>query len=237
MIAPLKQADIDILVVLGSDYFYHYNGKNGGQAGLLDLVKRTLRETYPRTPDVSRNGQAVTIQFTDFMVDVVPAFNREGGGYLIPNSITQGWISTDPKKHEEIMSTANREHKDDLVPLIKMIKAWNRVTRNYFRSFHLEVLALHILHGVVISDYPSGVRYFFDKARDYVTKKNPDPAGYGDDVGRYLNTQEKISKAVKRFDAAYNKARMAESGHQFGYVLHATDAWRQIFGDYFPVTD
>ena len=92
MIAPLKEADIDVFVILHADYFHHYNGKNGGQAGLLDLVKRTLKKTYTKTPDISRNGQAVTITFTDFIVDVVPAFNRLGGGYLIPNSVNQVWI-------------------------------------------------------------------------------------------------------------------------------------------------
>ena len=88
MIAPLKEADVDIFVVLDPKYYTHYNGQNGGQGGLLDLVKRTLRKTYTRTPDISRNGQAVTIQFEDFVVDVVPGFLRQGGGYLIPNSIT-----------------------------------------------------------------------------------------------------------------------------------------------------
>jgi len=81
MIAPLKEADVDIFVVLNSRYFHHYNqGQNGGQAGLLDQLKRTLLKTYTRTPDISRNGQAVTIRFEDFVVDVIPAFNRQGGG-------------------------------------------------------------------------------------------------------------------------------------------------------------
>ena len=101
MIAPLKEADIDIFVVLDTKYYYHYNNQNGGQAGLLDFIKRTLRKSYPDTPDVSRNGQAVTIRFSDFVVDVVPAFNRQGGGFLIPNSLSQSWLSTDPLEEGE----------------------------------------------------------------------------------------------------------------------------------------
>ena len=235
MIAPLKEADIDIFIILDTKYYYHYNGQNGGQAGLLDLVKRTLRKTYPETPDISRNGQAVTIQFTDFMVDVVPAFSRKGEGYLIPNSISQSWTSTDPKKHVEIMSSANKEHDGDLVPLIKMIKGWNRSINDYFRSFHLEVMALHILDKVKISDYPSGVRYFFDKGRSYVKQKNPDPAGYGGDVGSYLNTQEKVDDAVNKFETAYTRAIKAEDYANRDYIEDAINMWRKIFGDYFPV--
>jgi len=235
MIAPLKEADVDIFVVLDSKYFHNYNNaQNGGQAGLLDLLKRTLRKTYTETPDISRNGQAVTIRFTDFMVDVVPAFNRQGGGYLIPNAISQNWISTDPKKHVEIVANSNKAHNGDFVPLVKMIKAWNKNNNKYFSSFHLEVLALSILNNVTISDFPSGMRFFFDKARDLITKQNPDPAGYGGDVGSYINTQEKIKEAVSKFELAYNRVIKAEDFANRGYIKDAVDLWIKIFGDYFP---
>lgn len=234
MIAPLANADVDIFFVLDPSYFHHYNGKNGGQAGFLDWVKRILLRTYTRTPDISRSGQAVTIRFTDFSVDAVPGFDRQGGGYLIPNSITQSWLSTDPKAHVQIMSAANSAHAGNLVPLVKMIKCWNRAHSKLFRSFHLEVLALEILNNVKISDFPSGARFFFDKARTVVTQQNVDPAGYGDDVGSYINTREKIDEAVSKFQLAYDRAIKAESFASQGNVYEAIDMWRKVFGDYFP---
>lgn len=234
MIAPLSEADIDVFVVLKSDYYHQFNGQNGGQAGLLDLVKKTLRKTYTRTPDIGRNGQAVTIRFDDFLIDVVPSFNRQGGGYLIPNSITQSWISTDPKKHVEISTKANAAHNGDLVPLIKMIKAWNKNIDRHFRSFHLEVLAWSILNGVTISNFPSGVRFFFDKGRELVSKQNPDPAGYSGDVGSYIAGTAKIQEAVGKFQLAYERAVKAEAYEQRGKTADAIETWRMIFGDYFP---
>lgn len=234
MIAPLSNADVDIFFVLDPTYFYHYDGKNGGQAGFLDYVKRTLLRTYTRTPDISRNGQAVTIRFTDFSVDAVPGFDRKGGGYLIPNSIQQSWLSTDPKAHVEIMAAANKAHSGDLVPLVKMIKCWNREHSKFFRSFHLEVLGLEILNNVAISNFPSGARFFFDKARTLVTQQNVDPAGYGGDVGSYINTQDKIDEAVSKFQLAYDRAIKAESFASQGNVRQAIDMWRKVFGDYFP---
>jgi Second Messenger Oligonucleotide or Dinucleotide Synthetase domain len=235
MIAPLKEADIDIFITLDPKYFYHYdNGQNGGQAGLLDLVKRTLKRTYTRTPDISRDGQAVSIRFEDFVVDVVPGFSRKGGGYLIPNSITQSWLSTDPKKHVEIMQAENAEHQGDLVPAIKMAKGWNSKTGRYFRSFHLEVLALEIFRGVTISDAPSGMRFYFDKGRKLVAQKNLDPAGFGDDIGRYIDTQEKIQESVAKFQLAYDRALKAEDFTRRGLIQNAVDMWQKVFGDYFP---
>jgi hypothetical protein len=235
MIAPLNEADVDIFIVLNSEYFHNYNnGENGGQGGLLDRVKRALLKTYTKTPDISRNGQAVTIRFSDFVVDVVPGFYRKGGGFLMPNSIANEWISTDPKKHVEIMSSANKAHNGDLVPLIKMIKCWNRSHSKFFRSFHLEVLALEILNNVTITDFPSGVRYYFDKARERVKLKNLDPAGYDGDIGKYINTQEKIDEAVGKFQLAYERALKAEDYAARGYTQSAIDMWIKIFGDYFP---
>jgi hypothetical protein len=234
MIAPLSEADIDVFVVLKSDYYHRYNGQNGGQAGLLDLVKTTLRKTYTRTPDIGRNGQAVTIRFNDFLIDVVPSFNRKGGGYLIPNATTQSWISTDPKKHVDISRDANAAHDGDLLPLVKMIKAWNKTIDQHFRSFHLEVLIWSLFNGVTISDFPSGVRFFFDKSRELVSKQNPDPAGYGGDVGSYINGAAKVQEAVSKLQLAYERAVKAEDYERRGYTSDAIEMWRKIIGDYFP---
>ena len=235
MIAPLKEADVDIFVVLNSSYFRQYDSNAAGsQAGLLDAVRRVLLKTYTKTPDISRNGQAVTIRFDDFLVDVVPAFDREGGGYLIPNAISRSWISTDPKKHVELMTAANKAHSGQLLPLVKMIKAWNKAHGKFFRSFHLEVLSLQILGRVTISDLPSALRFFFDKARVVVTQQNLDPSGHGGDVGSYINTREAVDEAVKKFQGAFDLALRAEESAARQHIGDAMDHWGRLLGDYFP---
>jgi hypothetical protein len=229
MIAPLSEADVDVFVVLDPAYY-----DASGQASLLDRVKRALRRTYPKTPDISRNGQAVTIRFTDFRVDVVPAFYRTGGGFLIPDSIGRSWISTDPKRHVEIVTNANKAHNGDLVPLIKMLKGWNKAHSSLFRSFHLEVLILSVLENITISDFPSGVRYAFDKARAKLNLALADPAGYDGDVGSYLNTREKIDDLAARLQRAFERARDAEQLEGAGRTTEAYAKWKLVFGDYFP---
>lgn len=230
MIAPLSEADIDVFIVLHPSYY-----KADGQAVLLDKVKRVLRKTYPNTLKVSRNGQAVTITFADFMVDVVPAFHRRGGGYLIPSTYGSGkWIATDPKKHVEISSKANAVHNGNLVPLVKMIKCWNRTIQRFFGSFHLEVLTWSIFRDVPFSDYPSGMRTFFQKGSQLISKTCPDPAGYSDDVGFYIDTREKIEAAVSKFKTAYERACKAETYNTQGKIEAAVNEWRKIFGDSFP---
>lgn len=218
MISPLSEADIDIFVCLHPSYHTHFSQPhNGGPIALLNLARNTLKQTYNSTPNISRNGQAVTIRFSDFVIDVVLGFNRFGGGYLIANSVGNFWLSTDPKKHVEIFSQANKQHGGSFVPLIKMIKSWNKAHGSFFRSFHLELLALEILGNVRITDYPSGLRYFFQNAMSRVRSPSYDPAGYGDNIARYL-TSANMDEAVRRFQGAFNSAVAAEQYAQRGQI-------------------
>ncbi|SRR5258708_10184763 len=231
MIAPLAKADIDIFCILSSSLFTDYQYQ--GQANLLDRVKRVLQRAYNTTFDISRDGQAVTIAFTDFKVDVVPAFNRQGGGYIIPNSISRQWIPTDPKKHIELWSQANRSHMNDLVPLIKMLKCWKRDANVDVSSFFFECLILQILTNINITDFPSGARFVFDKARSAIQLPVADPAGYNSNVGQYLS-QNKIIDAVSKLETAYTRAKNAEQAASRGNFEEAFRNWRLVFGNYFP---
>ena len=228
MIAPLKTADVDVFVVLDPKYYAAQN-----QCSLLSSVMATLKKDYPKTPEIKPDGQAVTITFTDFKVDVVPGFYRIGGGYLIPDAKLKRWIPTDPKKHVELWTASNKAHDGSLVPLIKMLKCWNREEGSLFRSFHLEVLVRHVLKDVTITDYPSGVRWVLDKMRNKVWTKIADPAGYSDDVASYL-VKADADKMITALDRAYRKAVEAENFARFRYARSAIDAWRSIFGDNFP---
>jgi hypothetical protein len=228
MIAPLSEADIDIFIVLDPKYY-----EKDGQASLLDKVKRVLLKTYTRTPKISRNGQAVTITFTDFVVDVVPAFYRTGGGYLIPNSFQNVWIETNPKVHVDVMTTENTAHYGDLVPIVKMIKGWSRNINNDFVSFYLELLAIKIFKNVTISDFPSGMRFFFDKGREAIKYKVQDPVEFGGQINGLRNCTT-VDNAVSRFETAYNRAIKAEQDARNRNIENAVKEWRKIFGDYFP---
>ena len=236
MIAPLKDADIDICFVLKRSYYYEND-----QASLLDKVKSTLKKAYPHTTDISRDGQAVTITFHDFKVDVVPAFPRMLSfffpGYLIANTITKKWIITNPKEHIEIWRKANQEHNGDLIPLIKMMKAWNKTNGALLTSFHLECLLLQILKGQSITDFPSAVQCAFGKARRFfrypILFTVHDPAVFNSNVGAYLNTQKKREAVLSRLETAYARAKKAQELASQGHIQEAFTNWRYIFGDYY----
>ena len=228
MIAPLSEADIDIFLVLDASYY-----AVAGQSNLLDRLRRALLKTYTKTPKISRNGQAVTITFTDFVVDVIPAFNRQGGGYLIPDTHTSTWIETNPKVHVKYISDANAAHSGQLIPLIKMIKRWNKYINHPFVSFYLELITVDILTNISITDFPSGMRYFFEKGRNTIKYLANDPVSFGGQING-LDSISTVQDAVSRFETAYNRAVKAEDYAKRGQIQYAVDEWRKIFGNYFP---
>ena len=228
MISPLKDADVDIFIVLDPKYF-----APDGQEQLLRKVRNSLLKTYTKTPKIRSDGHAVTITFTDFKVDVVPGFRRKGGGFLIPETISPRWIPTDPKRHVEVWIEANKVHNGDLIPLLKMLKGWN-ASRNLLKSFHLEALALAVLTDVTISDFPSGIRYFFDKARPKIRSKLADPAGYSDDIAQHINTTEQMDAIVSRMDWAFARAQEAEQLAAAGKIKEAMAKWSKLMPSHFP---
>jgi hypothetical protein len=228
MIAPLSEADVDIFVVLHPQYFEQY----GGQANLLDRVKRALQRNY-RASDISRSGRAVTICFSDFQVDVVPAFNRNFSGYLIPDSPGQRWIETDPKRHVSLWEELNRNQQGAFVPFVKMLKAWNKSHSQLLGSFHLETMAWEIFRYRQIEDYTLATVAFFQQAQGLIHSPRPDPAGYAGGVG-LLSQSDRLGIASRMQSAAERAEAAVHLGRQ-GRIAEAFSRWRVLFGErYFP---
>lgn len=236
MIGPLKAADVDIVVVLNSGY------KKQGARAVLELVKQALLDEYKKGTKISRNGRAVTITFSDFIVDVVPAFVRPWWtwdvGWDICDSGSNSWISTNPKKHVTISASANKAHGGDLVPRIKQLKAWNVTAGSPLHSFHLEALAWSIFgtlwwwNNGKRSDWASA-RYFFDKARGQLRHQLHDPAGNGSDVADYLQGAA-LDSAVSKVTSAFERCVRAEKCAKDNDVDGMHKAYGQVFGDYYP---
>ena len=236
LIGPLKEADVDIVVVLDRSY------REAGARAVLDRVRKALVEEYPRTPKISRNGQAVTITFSDFVIDVVPAFALPwwswNTGWETCDSKSDGWITTNPKRHVELSSAANRSHGGHLIPRIKQLKTCNRHVGEPLRSFHLEALAWSVFgtsfwwRESVRSDWASAHK-FFENAPDKLRYKLPDPAGAGGDVGAYL-TGSALEMAIGKMNSAGESCKRAERAAKDGDVVAMHQAYGRVFGDAYP---
>jgi hypothetical protein len=237
LIGPLKQADVDIVIVLDSRY------KSRGPRAVLELLRQSLRDDYRKGTKMSRNGQAVTIAFTDFIVDVVPAFSRpwwawDSSALDICDSGHDRWITTNPQRHVEISARANRVHDGQLVPRIKQLKAWNRNVGSPLHSFHLETLTWSIFgtswwwRNSQASDW-AGARYFFKRAYDKLTTPLADPAGTGKDVAAYLYG-DAVNAAKSKVQSALERCDRAQRAFTEDDLTEMHKAYRRLFGDCYP---
>jgi SMODS domain-containing protein len=243
LVAPLSTADVDVVVVLDGSL------RRRGPRGVLDVAKGALSESY-RTSKVSRNGQAITITFSDFVVDVVPAFavpwwDFEGGGWDICDSGGDAWLRTNPKRHTERSAEVNSRTGGLLVPTVKMLKAWNRTVKEPVRSFHLEVLAWSIFDpgwlpyhwfgpGATMETDPDNVLRFFSQAGRLLRRRLPDPARNRGDVGAYLSRPSR-AEAISKVNTARERCERAETLRVSGDDRAAKAIYQQVFGDAFPV--
>jgi hypothetical protein len=62
MIAPLSDSDIDIFIVLNPMTYY----LPGSKRYIFDEMLRILNNYYSETKNISKNGEAITICFSDF---------------------------------------------------------------------------------------------------------------------------------------------------------------------------
>jgi hypothetical protein len=224
-------ADVDIFVVLDP---------SGAQAGLAEqspaVVLQDLANVLrKRWDDVTVDRMAAVVSYGDDVAsfEVVPALEREGGGYLIPDTLTGGWIATDPSIHQDQATAKNAECGGKWIPLVKMIKGINRQLNGPVSpSFLLEVMARDIV-SQPFGRYQDEVSWFLATAADRIAEAWPDPAGLGPDVNAEMSAVQQATARQALEDAAAI-AQHAVWLEDDGQDRAAVEEWRRLFGSRMP---
>lgn len=249
LIAPLKTADVDLLVPL--DRREHGGWFDGvGTAKVLDRFKAILSEAYPETP-MHRDRNCISMDFAQFRLDVVPAFlaRRPIGNrsyFKIPDAVRKRWVSTDPARFAQAVTDINKRMNGTFVPLVKMAKGWNRTVGWPIRSIHLEAMLYYHFTGIDGwferldatlrgFSYPWMLKSFFSELPRYLGLSCIDPAA-GDRLDTYLDNEAKKTRrklAIEKARAAKVAARQAYADRKKNPV-EAIDEWRVLMGEVFP---
>ena len=238
---PLK--DVDVVFVFGDKEKWR---RGRPPIETLQAVETHLQKTYTGKDQVEIGRRSVTIEFEKnyypddhdgkvLSIDAVPAFECGGGEYEIPDKVTGTWIKTNPAKHKEQATAKNKELGERWVPLVKMIKGWNRANGQPVKpSFLIEVMAEELVEAP-FSNYPDEVRNFFAAAEANVGRTWPDPAKLGPPVSDQM-TPQRVADAKKALQEAQRKVALASRAEETGRQGHALQLWREVLGDYFPLS-
>jgi hypothetical protein len=103
------------------------------------------------------------------------------------------WIKSDPEIHASEATAKNKELNGRWVPLVKMLKRWNRSAGKPIEpSFLVEVMAQDLVDGP-FTTYQSEVRRFFGAALEGIHKDWPDPASYGPPVSDQMTEAKRAA--------------------------------------------
>jgi hypothetical protein len=237
---PLK--DVDVLFVLGDKEKWR---RDKPPIEMLKAFEAQLKKTYTGKDQVEIGRRSVGIEFEKswypedhegkvLSVDAVPAFEC-GNDYEIPDKITGTWIKTNPTKHREQATAKNKALDGRWVPLVKMLRAWNRANGKPIKpSFLVEVMAEGLVDAP-FSSYPQEVQNFFAAAEANISRAWPDPAGLGPPVSDQM-TPDAVAEARKALQEAQRKVVLASRAEATGRQGDALSIWREVLGDYFPLS-
>ena len=235
---PLK--DIDIFFCLG-ERDSHWRDKR--PADVLEAFEICLADKYG-ADGVKPGRRCVTVEFKKrnptadeegrvLSNDAVPAYDI-GDCYEIPDRELGRWIKTDPAIHKQEATAKNKKLGGKWVPLVKMLKRWNRSAENPIKpSFLIEVMALELTDAPFTS-YPAEIRHFFASALDGVMREWPDPARLGSAVSDQM-TRQRQEAGVAMLRRAEVSAARAVRLEQQGKNGEALALWREVMGKYFPL--
>ena len=228
-------SDLDMLFWLKPEYCTRFNNHTvNGQSAMLQEVKRSILNTYPRT-DVGGDGQVVVVEFDDGMrFEVAPGFALVNDTFRCPNSNDGGkWYITDPRAEQAAINKMNAAWNSNLKRLGRMARAWKREWTVPMGGLLIDTLAYNFLEQWAYNKksfwwYDWMSRVFFK----YMMNQNPSQAywrapGSNQFVWRTGDFEYKAKRC-------YNISLEAIEADGKGFEYTRNSKWREIYGTYFP---
>lgn len=237
IIRPIDDIDLYVRIHFGK----HAEGQ--GPISILRLMASAIRKRYPNNTKVNVDAPCIVITFWDYKFEIVPAvgYSDNPDLYSIPAPGSKEWMNCYPNAPDRWISACNHANDSLFIPLIKMLKQWNRNNTVGLKSFHLELLTEKVFSSVTdIYSYPQAVFDWMYCVRNWVWQNDypfvPEPGKIYTYVDEYLYENPFRLRAVKnKLDTGLKRAERAWDFYQKGRYGAAKRIWNGMFGPKFPV--
>ncbi len=221
-IRPLESgSDVDVLFKISEEKYKQYENNPGG---LLQEVRKALKDTYSTTDKISAWGKVVLVAFKDgtHNVEVLPALENEDGTFCIPNTSEGGYWEEDfdPRTQVDAFDESNGETCNLTRELTMLVKRWGRnITTLNYKSFRIVDDVIDFCSDV----YPKGrgeVQYD-EVMTQFITyiKSHQD--------------KDHLKSISNHIETAHSRATKALQYRKEGKYINASEEWIKIFGDMF----
>jgi hypothetical protein len=228
-------SDLDIAFELPNALYHQYNQHQGnGQSALLQVVKKSMQNTYPSSDTVG-DGQVVVIKFTDgIKFEVLPVFvNKDSQSFTYPNANNGGsWKICNPRAEIAAVSRRSDETNRNLKYLCRMMRVWAGYCSVPMSGLLIDTLAYQFLENFQYRD--KSFLYHDFMARDYFNYL------HGQDQNQTNWRAPGSGSYVYRTGVFENKARSAflraeeAIAYNDDHTWSRRQKWREIFGPLYP---
>ena len=237
IIRPLH--DIDLYVRVN----YSIHAKDKSPLSILRLMASALRKRYPQSTKINVNSPCVEVGFFGYKFEIVPVicYKDDPDLYDIPAPGSKSWMLCYPNVPSRWLSSCNNKNNGMFIPLIKMLKQWNRNNKVGLKSFHLELLTEKVFGSVTkIVSYPQGIYDWMYCVRNWVWENNypfmMEPGNSYEFVDKYMyETPSRRLRVIRnKLDLGLKRAERAWNFYIKGRDAASKRIWHQMFGSMFP---
>jgi hypothetical protein len=212
-------SDVDALVFIDNCEL-----SDGTPEEAREYLAKRLRERFSAT-DVHEGQLAVTVQFSDAEVQIIPAI-RCNASVKISDETGKEWSKIKPAEFTNLLTEVNNEAGGKVIPIIKLAKSImaQQLKTHHMSGYHTEALAVDIFKAYSGPSQPkSMVKHFFEEASTRVLSPIADRTGQSTHVDEYLGDANSLPRQIlanglSRIARKMNNADRTES----------LDTWKEI---------
>lgn len=223
-------SDLDMAFILPDIVYERFNRYAGNkQSALLAEIRLILKERFPNR-EVRTQQQIVSVEFTNYIVEVLPVFILDDGSYRYPDANDGGnWRTCNPIAEIDAVNSLNIEKNHALKRLCKMVRAWKNEHGVAMQGMLIDTLCYGFLKQTneyntsTYGDYKNLVKDFFAYlVNQDETQGHWRAPGSNSWVYKTGNFHPKAKKALRRCQEALDDNEIAH------------ERWASNFGSHFP---
>jgi hypothetical protein len=211
LIPPLD--DIDLLAVMHPTV----RTQNNNPQSVMDKLRQYINTHHNYKSKVHNDKPCVTIELQKKRFEIIPCFKLADGVYEIPHANLRNWVRSDVVSLKKRVQEINRYQGGTFIPLIRLLKCWNRHQQYPVPSFLIEETAITLFHQRKILNYEEAICRWFAHAHNYL-KKDP------------FKSEQAFTDAKNMIQKAHNKLNQPLPDSASHLPI-----WRELFGPGFPV--
>lgn len=224
-------SDLDMAFSIPKTKFDHYRSLGvDGPKTMLNDVKDSLRKRYDNGTKIKVDGQVVGVFFSNYHVEVLPAYEDTDGNFTHGDTNTGEWKLTKPRPEIIAVNDLNAETNRNLKTACKMVRSWRNHVGLKMGGLLIDTLVYNFFNEhddydrATFKDYPKMFGSLFSYLGGLDEQEYWYAPGSRQRVKCKSKFQPKAKKAAKRCQEAIDETEESKK------IKH----WKKVFGRKFP---